>query len=133
MSALCVDLVRPAVSRPRRTEPFSTTPPGPRYPRPVIEAVAAALGGAANNLGGNFAASRRAGAIYDRAHDAVADLLGAASGREIVIGQSMTMLTFQLSRSLGRGAEGRRRDHRHAHGPRGQHLAIGCASPRNAD
>nr|MBA3811284.1 cysteine desulfurase-like protein [Caulobacteraceae bacterium] len=36
-------------------------------------------------------------------HEAMADLLGAASGREIVIGQSMTMLTFQISRSLGRG------------------------------
>jgi cysteine desulfurase family protein (TIGR01976 family) len=43
-----------------------------------------------------------ADAIVARAHDAMAELLGAASGREIVIGQSMTMLTFQISRSLGR-------------------------------
>jgi cysteine desulfurase family protein (TIGR01976 family) len=33
----------------------------------------------------------------------MAVLLGGASSREIVIGQSMTMLTFQMSRSLGRG------------------------------
>ncbi len=103
MSAFPVDLVRqqfPALAAP---EAFLDNPAGTQVPRPVIEAVAAALGGAASNLGGNFAASRRADAIYDGAHDAMADLLGAASGREIVIGQSMTMLTFQLSRSLGRG------------------------------
>ncbi|MGO4816373.1 aminotransferase class V-fold PLP-dependent enzyme, partial [Cupriavidus sp. 2MCAB6] len=36
------------------------------------------------------------------AHQAVADLLGAASEREIVIGQNMTTLTLHLSRSIGR-------------------------------
>src|SRR6202012_463612 len=41
-------------------------------------------------------------AIYLRAHEAMAELLGGASGREIIIGQSMTMLTFQIARSLGR-------------------------------
>ncbi|HKY94697.1 MAG TPA: cysteine desulfurase-like protein, partial [Kiloniellales bacterium] len=57
----------------------------------------------ASNYGGFFDASRRADAIYDAAHAAAADLLGASSGREIVLGQSMTTLTFQISRSLGRG------------------------------
>lgn len=61
------------------------------------------MAAAASNTGGYFQASVRAEAIVARAHDAMAELLGGASGREIVIGQSMTMLTFQISRSLGRG------------------------------
>lgn len=59
--------------------------------------------GAASNTGGYFQASLDADAIYARAHEAMAELLGGTSGREIVIGQSMTMLTFQIARSLGRG------------------------------
>jgi selenocysteine lyase/cysteine desulfurase len=43
-----------------------------------------------------------ADAVVTRAHEAMAELVGGASAREIVIGQSMTMLTFQISRSLGR-------------------------------
>jgi len=41
-------------------------------------------------------------AIWTRAHDDIAQLLGGHSGREIVLGQAMTMLTFHISRSLGR-------------------------------
>ena len=81
---------------------FLDNPAGTQVPRRVIEAVAAAMAGAASNLGGSFQASRDAVAINDLAHAAAADLLGAASGREIVLGQSMSMLTFQISRSLGR-------------------------------
>jgi cysteine desulfurase family protein (TIGR01976 family) len=60
------------------------------------------MAGAASNLGGYFQPSRDADAIYARAHEAMAEMLGGASGREIVIGQSMTMLTFHIARSLGR-------------------------------
>ena len=81
---------------------FLDNPAGTQVPRRVIEAVAAAMAGAASNLGGYFQASRDAVAINDAAHAAAADLLGAGSGREIVLGQSMSMLTFQMSRSLGR-------------------------------
>jgi len=81
---------------------FLDNPAGTQVPRRVIEAVAAAMAGAASNLGGYFQASRDAVAINDLAHASAADLLGAASGREIVLGQSMSMLTFQISRSLGR-------------------------------
>lgn len=55
------------------------------------------------NGGGAFRTSRESDAILDEAHDAMADLLGAGSGREIVFGQNMTTLTFALSRSLGLG------------------------------
>jgi cysteine desulfurase family protein (TIGR01976 family) len=82
---------------------FLDNPAGTQVPRQVIEAVSGAMAGAASNTGGYFQASLDADAIYARAHEAMAELLGGASGREIVIGQSMTMLTFQIARSLGRG------------------------------
>ena len=82
---------------------FLDNPAGTQVPRQVIEAVAGAMGNAASNLGGYFQSSQAADAIYEQAHEAMAVLLGGASSREIVIGQSMTMLTFQMSRSLGRG------------------------------
>ncbi|MGB8328060.1 MAG: cysteine desulfurase-like protein [Steroidobacteraceae bacterium] len=81
---------------------FLDNPAGTQVPRQVIAAVSAAMTGAASNLGGFFQASQAADAIYERAHAAMAELLGGAAGREIVIGQSMTALTFQMSRSLGR-------------------------------
>lgn len=81
---------------------FLDNPAGTQVPRSVIEAVSAAMAGAASNTGGYFQASMDADAVVTRAHEAMAELLGGASGREIVIGQSMTMLTFQISRSLGR-------------------------------
>jgi selenocysteine lyase/cysteine desulfurase len=74
-------------------------------PGRVIEAVAAAMAKAASNLGGAFSASRHAVEIWDEAHGAMADFLGAGSGREIVIGPSMTSLTFQMSRAIGRTFE----------------------------
>ena len=83
-------------------EAFLDNPAGTQVPRRVIEAVAAAMAGAASNLGGYFRTSRAAVDIFVRAHDAMAELLGAASGREIVLGQSMTMLTYHLSRAIGR-------------------------------
>jgi hypothetical protein len=79
---------------------FLDNPAGTQVPRQVIEAVSGAMVGAASNAGGYFRASLDADAIYARAHEAMAELLGGASGREIVIGQSMTMLTFQIARSL---------------------------------
>jgi cysteine desulfurase family protein (TIGR01976 family) len=81
---------------------FLDNPAGTQVPRQVIEAVSAAMVGAASNTGGYFQASLDADDIYTQAHEAMAEMLGAASGREIVIGQSMTMLTFHISRSLGR-------------------------------
>ncbi len=90
----------PALSAP---SVFLDNPAGTQVPRQVIEAVASAMVTAASNTGGYFQASLDADAIYARAHEAMAKLLGAASAREIVIGQSMTMLTFQMARSLGRG------------------------------
>ena len=97
-----IDLVRSRFPALRNLTAFVDNPAGTQVPQQVIDAVSAAMSEAASNLGGQFQASRNADAIYARAHDCMAELLGAASGREITLGQSMTMLTFHLSRSLGR-------------------------------
>ena len=102
MTAFPIDLVRNQFPALNGAAAYLDNPAGTQVPRPVINAVAAAMASAASNLGGYFRASQVADAIYERAHEAMAELLGTVSGREIVIGQSMTMLTFQISRSLGR-------------------------------
>jgi cysteine desulfurase family protein (TIGR01976 family) len=103
MTAFPVEQVRRQFPALNKTTVFLDNPAGTQVPKQVVEAVSTALASAASNLGGYFQASRDADAIYDRAHDTMAELLGGASGREIVIGQSTTMLTFHISRSLGRG------------------------------
>jgi cysteine desulfurase family protein (TIGR01976 family) len=97
-----VELVRSQFPALKTASIFLDNPAGTQVPRQVIEAVSAAMAGAASNTGGYFQASLDADAIYAEAHEAMAELLGGTSGREIVLGQSMTMLTFQIARSLGR-------------------------------
>ncbi|RPI71240.1 MAG: cysteine desulfurase-like protein, partial [Desulfobacteraceae bacterium] len=53
------------------------------------------------NHNGVFATSLRSDAMLHEAHQAMADMLGAASADEIVFGANMTTLTFALSRALG--------------------------------
>jgi cysteine desulfurase family protein (TIGR01976 family) len=81
---------------------FLDNPAGTQLPRRVVDAVCAAMIDASSNLGGYFAGSRNADAIWERSHQAMADMLGAASMREIIIGPSMTTLTLHLSRSIAR-------------------------------
>jgi cysteine desulfurase family protein (TIGR01976 family) len=54
------------------------------------------------NLGGLFETSHRADRIYADVHDAMADLLNAASPNEIVFGQNMTTITLHMARSIGK-------------------------------
>lgn len=107
MSSFPIDEVRaefPAVSgvNGAAAPVFLDNPAGTQLPRRVIDAVSAAMIGASSNLGGYFASSRSADAIWQRAHQAMADMLGAASMREIIIGPNMTTLTLHLSRSIAR-------------------------------
>lgn len=88
----------PALARPIA---YLDNPAGTQIPEMVIDAVAGAMRNAASNLGGFFPDSREASEVHGAAHEAAADFLGGRPS-EIVIGQSMTMLTFQCSRSLGR-------------------------------
>lgn len=90
----------PALARPGRIH--VDNPAGTQVPRGVADAVARALLEQNANLGGYFATSQAAGAVVQRAHQDAATLFGAADWREIVIGQSMTALTFHVSRALAR-------------------------------
>ena len=96
-----IEAVRARFPALRKECAYLDNPAGTQVPGSVIAAVSAAMSDAASNLGGFFKDSQAADEIYVRALAAMADLLGGASEREIVIGQSMTMLTFQMSRSLG--------------------------------
>ncbi len=81
---------------------FLDNPGGTQVPRMVIEAIGQAMASAASNLGGLFPSSIRAEEIWQSSHQAMADMLGASSMREIIVGPSMTTLTLHISRSIGR-------------------------------
>jgi cysteine desulfurase family protein (TIGR01976 family) len=85
-----------------RLPAFLDNPAGTQVPQELIDAVVDYFLGANANLDGFFRTSRAATSLFDEAHAAMADLLGAASPHEIVFGQNMTTLTFAISRSIGR-------------------------------
>jgi len=102
-----VDAIRsrfPALARTDDGRPriYFDNPAGTQVPQSVVERMTERLFEANANLGGFFETSKRADAIADEAHRAMADLLHAASADEIVFGQNMTTLTLHLSRSIGR-------------------------------
>jgi cysteine desulfurase family protein (TIGR01976 family) len=102
LSTFPIDLVRSQFPALAGNYVFLDNPAGTQVPGRVISAVSDAMAVAASNIGGFFAASKAAKDIWTRAHDAAAELLGGKSGREVILAQSMTMLTFHMSRSLGR-------------------------------
>jgi cysteine desulfurase family protein (TIGR01976 family) len=81
---------------------FLDNPAGTQVPQMVGDAVRDAILLRNANLGGQFRTSRLAGEVWENAHRAMADLLGAAGPQEIIIGPNMTSLTFHLSRTIGR-------------------------------
>ena len=76
-------------------------PGGTQVPDTVIEAIADYYRTSNANHDGPFLTSRRSDARVHEAHQAMADLLGAASADEIKFGANMTTLTFHISRSIG--------------------------------
>jgi cysteine desulfurase family protein (TIGR01976 family) len=84
---------------------YLDNPAGTQVPATVAEAIRRCLLETNANLGGYFTTSIAAGAVVAAGYRAAADLVGAASEREIVVGPSMTALTFALSRSLARGID----------------------------
>jgi cysteine desulfurase family protein (TIGR01976 family) len=107
MSEFMVDQVRemfPALISKDGQQPliYLDNPGGTQVPHTVIDAIGQAMASASSNLGGVFPSSIRADEIWQSSHEAMADMLGASSIREIVIGPSMTTLTLHISRSLGR-------------------------------
>src|SRR5262245_51880172 len=85
-----------------RTPLYLDGPGGTQVPRRVVDAIADYLTRCNANHGGVFTTSRESDAMLDEAHRAAADLVHAHSPDEIVFGQNMTTLTFQVSRALAR-------------------------------
>ena len=81
---------------------YFDTPAGTQVPRHVIERTTRYFTEQNANSGGFFRTSAETDALLDEAHAAMADLLGASDGGEIIFGQNMTSLTFAVSRSIGR-------------------------------
>lgn len=77
-------------------------PGGSQTPSAVAEAVAGALVAGLSNRGATTASERRADAVVVAARQAAADLVGGEPGG-VVVGRSMTALTFDLARTLARG------------------------------
>ncbi|MFG3249719.1 cysteine desulfurase-like protein [Streptomyces sp. NPDC048187] len=77
-------------------------PGGTQTPQPVIDAIAAALTAPLANRGRNTEGERNADRIVAEARSALADLL-AATPETVVFGRSATQLTYDLSRTLGKG------------------------------
>jgi cysteine desulfurase family protein (TIGR01976 family) len=76
-------------------------PGGTQVPDTVIEAVATYYRTSNANHGGPFVTSERSDEVVHEAHQAMADLVGAADATEIKFGANMTSLTFHVSRSIG--------------------------------
>lgn len=81
---------------------FFDNPGGTQVPQAVIDAMTGYLAYRNANTHGAFPTSLRTDATIEAAREAMADLLNAASPREIIYGPNMTTLTFALSRALGR-------------------------------
>lgn len=85
-----------------RPRVYFDNPAGTQVPQRVARAVTDCYARRNANLGGSFVTSIQAGDIVARAHAAIAEFVGASTAEEIVIGPSMTALTFHLARSIGK-------------------------------
>jgi len=97
----------PALSQTHNGQPvvFFDNPGGTQVPQMVIDALVGYLAHDNANHGGAFDTSARSDAMLHEAHQAMADLLGAASPDEMVFGANMTTLTFAVSRALAQWLE----------------------------
>jgi cysteine desulfurase family protein (TIGR01976 family) len=105
MTAFDVEALRrrfPALAIEDRGRPVALFdgPGGTQVPDTVIAAIADYYRTSNANHDGPFLTSRRSDARVHEAHQAIADLLGAASADEIKFGANMTSLTFHVSRSI---------------------------------
>lgn len=75
---------------------------GTQVPEAVIGAITAAYRAGIGNIGGAFAASDRAGAIVADCRAAIADLVGGTAAG-VILGPSMTSLTYRISSALAKG------------------------------
>jgi cysteine desulfurase family protein (TIGR01976 family) len=75
-------------------------PGGTQVPESVINAVATYYRTSNANTDGAFLTSGRSDAVIAGAHEAMAEMIGAADASEIKFGANMTSLTFHVSRSI---------------------------------
>ncbi len=80
---------------------FLDGPGGTQVPQRVIDAISDYLSHSNANTCGAYATSQRTNAMLDEARKAMADFLNCAPD-EIIFGANMTVLTFMLSRAIGR-------------------------------
>ena len=90
----------PALSLPHDDRPrvYLDNPAGTQAPTVVLDRMRAAMVECNANMHGNFRTSHQATELSQQAHEAMADFYNAASPGEIVFGQNMTTLTFQMTR-----------------------------------
>ena len=81
---------------------YVDNPAGTQVPASVAQAVSDYMLTNASNMGGHFMTSIATDQVAMKAHEDAAIFMGAASAKEVVIGQSMTSLTFHMSRSICR-------------------------------
>lgn len=81
---------------------YFDNPGGTQVSQRVVDAMRDCLVNSNANVQGFFRTSTMVDALIDDAHQAIADLLNAASRDEVVFGQNMTTLTLHVSRSIGR-------------------------------
>lgn len=93
----------PSLSREHNGKPlvYFDAPGGTQTVRHCIERMVDYLQRCNANTHGMFVTAHESDAIIDDAHEAGADFLNARSRDEIIFGQNMTSLTFNLSRSIG--------------------------------
>ena len=89
----------PAVSEAGDGTAYFDGPGGSQVPAVVARAVADAMTAGLSNRGTVTASERRAEAIVVEARNALGDLLG-SDPRGVVLGRSMTQLTFDVARTL---------------------------------
>ena len=92
----------PALARQHngQTAIYLDGPAGTQVTQSVIDAISHYYCTCNANHGGQFATSRESDQLVEKAHQALADFVGADNWKEIVFGANMTSLTFAFSRAV---------------------------------
>jgi cysteine desulfurase family protein (TIGR01976 family) len=100
--SLNIPLIREHFPSLNRKDVFFDNPGGTQIAQPSLSRIQRYLLECNANHEGAFPTSRQSDAVLHEARLAMADFLNAASPDEIVFGNNMTSLTFNISRALGR-------------------------------
>src|SRR5512136_1836386 len=95
-------LVRQRFPSLRRSDVFFDNPGGTQIAQQSLERIQRYLLECNANHGGAFRTSQQSDEVLHEARSAMGDFLNAASPDEIVFGNNMTTITFNISRSLAR-------------------------------